>query len=219
MTNHSAIGRSNVNRSKNHERQVAKLLTEWSGVEFRRRRTEGRGSAVIEIEGAADVIAIGADFHFSVEAKCGKGFSIDAMLNNLSTTIFTSWWHQSTFDANIMMESRKYQVFPLLFFRPFPNTNWVAFPVKAIDLLKPKDNTINYNNKLWFPHIIYIGYSLTEAIESNVSHSHKNKKIVAVKLDDVILCRWHDFAANIDPEHTFAAIRRRLTTKPNTTTE
>ena len=34
----SRIGRSNVRRSKSHERRVAHLLTEWAGVDFRRRR-------------------------------------------------------------------------------------------------------------------------------------------------------------------------------------
>ncbi len=42
-------------------------------------------------------------------------------------------------------------------------------------------------------------------ISGNVSHSKskKNKKIVDLALRDVIMCRWHDFAANVDPTSFF----------------
>ena len=198
----SKIGKSNVNRSKTHERLIANELTNWSNVQFRRRRAEGRGSAVVEIEGAADVIAVGWDFHFSVEAKCGKGFSFDAMFKNLSTTIFSSWWHQATYDANIMTESRGRKIYPLLFFRPFLNANWIAFPVSAANLFKPKSSNVTCD-KLWFSHLIFDGYSKFGAIAHNVSHSHKNKNIISLQLDDLIFCRWYDFSMAVDPKSAF----------------
>jgi len=201
----SAIGRSNVRRSKAHERQVAKFLTDWSGVQFRRRRAEGRSDDVIEVEGAADVIPINSEFYFSVEAKCGAGFSLDAMFNNLSTTTFTSWWHQSTYDAKLLSESRRRKIYPMLFFRPFPNTNWVAFPVSATSILRFIYQNNYLNQDITFPHVRFIGYSLFDGIKGNVSHSPKNKKIVEVELDDVIMCRWHDFAKNVNPCSAFVS--------------
>lgn len=200
----SRIGKSNVNRSKTHERQVAKELSEWSSVTFRRRRAEGRGPAVVDLEGAADVIAIGYDFCFSVEAKCGKGFSLDAMLKNIATAKFTSWWHQATYDANLMTESRGRKIYPLLFFRPFLNTNWIAFPFEAIQLLVPKNESAGLQpQQLWFPHLIFNGYNAAGEIANDVSHSHKNKNIVNLQLSEPVLCRWQDFRDNIDPKSTF----------------
>ena len=61
----SRIGRSNVKTAKVHERRVAHLLADWSGVPFRRRRVEGRGNAVRIVELVADVIACAGDFHFN----------------------------------------------------------------------------------------------------------------------------------------------------------
>lgn len=197
----SEVGRSNVNRSKAHERQVANCLAAWSGVIFRRRRAEGRGAAVVEVEGAADVIAVGSDFHFSVEAKCGKGFSLDAMMAHIDKALFTSWWHQATYDADIMTASRERRIFPMLFFRPFVNANWVAIPVSATPLLRPSSG--GAVSPLWFPHLVFGGYSGAGPIAGDVSHSPKHKKIVEVQLDDVVMCRWADFAANVEPRSAF----------------
>ncbi len=134
----SVIGRSNVRRSKAHERSVAKYLTEWSGVPFRRRRAEGRGELVVEVEGAADVIAVGADCIFSIEAKCGTGFSLDHLLADPPAALFTEWHHQSSYDAAIMSASRQRPVYPMIFFRPYSGANWVAFPVEVALVLRPK---------------------------------------------------------------------------------
>ncbi len=203
----STIGRSNVNRSKDHERQIANNLTKWSGVQFRRRRAEGRGPAVMNIEGAADVIAVGADPHFSIEAKCGKGFSLDAMFSNLRATVFTSWWHQATFDANLLSDNRERKIHPMLFFRPYVNCNWVGFPVQAMPLFVPKDKSQTNldHNSLWFPHFVFIGYSLVGPVANDVSHSPKHKNIIEVPLSDVVLCRWKDFAAQVDPASFFVS--------------
>jgi len=199
----STIGRSNVRRSKAHERWVAHRLTEWSGVTFRRRRTEGRGQEVTRVEGAADVIAVGTThFNFSVEAKCGADFSLNALLANPSITGFTSWWCQATYDANLLSGIRGRKIYPLLFFRPYPGCNWVAFPLRVIPILRGPGHVIG-RARLWFPHLIYVGYSTAGLISSNVSHSKKHKQIIELNLDDVVFCRWEDFSVNIAPASTF----------------
>ena len=204
----SEIGKSNVNRSKSHERLVAKNLTKWSGVEFRRRRAEGRGQAVIDVEGAADVIAVNADFKFSVEAKCGAGFSPNAMLDNIETNLFTEWWHQASYDAKIMSESRKRTIYPMLFFRPSSGANWVAIPVSAVGMLTRSVTTMRLSTPLldgvlWFRHFVFRGYSTYGEISCNVSHSKKNKHMVPLNLDDVVLCSWRDFGLFVNPDSTF----------------
>ena len=52
----SQVGKSNVATAKCHERRVAKLLTEWSGREFRRRRVEGRESDTVLRDLTGDVV-------------------------------------------------------------------------------------------------------------------------------------------------------------------
>ena len=197
----SRIGKSNVRRSKAHERWVANALQDWSGIIFRRRKAEGRGAAIIEVEGAADVIAVGADFKFSVEAKCGSGFSFNALLTNPHTALFTTWWHQASYDANIMTDSRSRKIHPLVFFRPFNGANWIAFPVSATFTYKIPTAA---NSPLPFPHLITQTYGLNCApITCNVSHSPKNKQMVTMALEDAIMCRWADFANSVDPKSTF----------------
>jgi len=78
----SKIGKSNVRKGKTYERRVASLLGEFTGVQFRRRRVEGRDLSVVERESTADVIPVTGDIKFSIEAKSGKGFSFDAILGN-----------------------------------------------------------------------------------------------------------------------------------------
>ncbi len=185
----SKVGRSNVQRSKSHERQVANWLTEWSGVQFRRRRAEGRGECVIEVEGAADVIAVGADCRFSIEAKCGDGFNLDTMFSSPLTTKFTQWWHQATYDAQLMTKSRGQVIDPMLFFRPVHNANWVAFPVQCLLTL----------GQTKLPYLTFYGYRTAGMISGNVSHSKKHKELVELFLDDVVMCRWHDFAVHVRP--------------------
>ena len=205
MPDWSKIGKSNVRRSKNHERRVAKLLTEWSGTQFRRRRVEGRDEAVRMVEGVSDVIPVEKDFYFAVEAKCGVGFSIDALFKNPKICLFTSWWHQCNYDAQLRAETTGEGCYPMLFFKPNPAHDWVAISTKAINILKPKcEKTPCYDgpNTLWFPHIIFDHYGCIGPVAGDISHT-KNKKIVEIELDPLFMCRWRDFEENVAPNATF----------------
>ena len=101
----SRIGKSNVARSKSHERRVAKLLQDWSNVEFRRRRVEGRDSTVIERESTADVIPVKGEILFSIEAKCGECTNIDGLL--YFSDIFIDHSHLNAPISTIMLFSFK----------------------------------------------------------------------------------------------------------------
>ncbi len=55
----------------------------------------------------------------------------------------------------------------------------------------------------WIPHLVFDHFSKIGPVTHDVSHSKKNKKLVALELDTVVFCRWRDFAARIDPKTAF----------------
>lgn len=210
--NRSKIGKSNVRKGKTLERRIAHLLTDWTGVEFRRRRVEGRDSTVVERESTADVIPIKGMVHCSIEAKSGRGFSLDALLSNHQTSLFTTWWHQATYDCTILENVFKKPFFPMLFFKPHANFDWIAIDQRLFlyNILKPSNAaTLNYekalkvNQPVWFPNIAYGFYNIADEIALNISHSKTNKVLTSLKLPSLYFCRWKDFAANVDPTSFF----------------
>lgn len=201
----SKIGKSNVATAKAHERRVAKLLTEWSGAPFRRRRVEGRGDDVNVVEGVADVISASGHIYFAIEAKKGEGFSLDALMADPVSAKFTSWWHQASYDAKILSDRVGQPRYPMLFFKPHPNWDWVAVPQYCFaiqpQLLRPRSGPSRTD--IWFPHIEFRGYRMCGPISKNVSQSKKNPVMVPLQLDDVYICRWSDFADQVQPLSIF----------------
>jgi len=195
----SQVGSSNCKTAKVHERRVAELFTEWSGQQFRRRRVTGRDDATLWVDSAADVIPAMSDFAFSIEAKKGKTFSMDALLANPTGCQFKHWWHQTCYDAKLISDIRQKMIYPLLIFKPTPQLDWIAFSARAAYLLRPKSDIKRYDSSIWFPHFLFDMYSRLGPIDGDVSHSKKNPKIVSVQMDDVYICRWKDFADNVDP--------------------
>lgn len=204
----SRIGKSNVRRSKAQERRIAHLLHDWTGIEFRRRRVEGRDSIVIERESTADVIPIRGDIHFSIEAKCGVPTSFDGLLGNPAGNILTEWWHQATYDAFLLSETFKRKFHPLVFFKPNPNHNWIMVPSEAFrTVLRPSVEGTPIGVP-WFPHLLFDAYDHLPEVIMNVSHTKNanNLKMVALKLPGMILCRWSDFARNVDSRSIFLSL-------------
>lgn len=217
----SKTGKSNVRRSKGHERTVAGYLTEWSGQEFRRRRVEGRDVTVIERESTADVIPVKGDIHCSIEAKCGEVQTFAALMDNPKGTKFTEWWHQACYDVALVSKVFNRPFYPMMFFRPYLNQNWVAISSKLFTkgiLSPPKDHpayaewyktfTKEVNGgqfKVWFPHFLFDAYERLGEISFNVVRTKKkaNYRYVPLKLDGMVICRWKDFAANVDPQSFF----------------
>lgn len=200
----SKIGKSNVRKSKTHERRVAHLLTDWSGIEFRRRRVEGRDATVVERESTADVIPIKGTVHCSIEAKSGRNFSLDALLANCQTALFTTWWHQATYDCTILNEVFKREFYPMVFFKPHANFDWVAIDQKVFtnNILKPLDGHQSLGS-IWFPSLAFNQYERVGPITMDVSHSKKNKDMRALTLPSLYFCRWKDFATYVDPKSFF----------------
>lgn len=209
----SKIGKSNVSTSKAHERRVKSLLTDWAGREFRRRRVEGRGDDVAVVEGVADIIPIDGEVIFAIEAKKEKDFSLDGLLANpRDNHKFTKWWHQTCYDADLLTKKSGTKRYPLLFFKPHPNWDWVAVDCEVFTkgILRPLNKECHLGTGstldgrlVWFPHISFDAYSWVGSVTKNVSRSKKNPVMVGLQLAPCIMCRWRDFAANVDPESIF----------------
>jgi len=219
----SQVGKSNVSTSKAHERRVAKLFTEWSGSEFRRRRHEGRGVDTIVRDLTGDVIPVDRMPRFNIEAKKGAGFSFNAMLAEVATNKFTTWWHQSSYDAQLATEIHKVQVLPLVIFKPHPNHDFIAFDVAALKFLRPPGDVVPDTGcaqagtsdgtpassygfaRPWFPCLLFDEYSRCGPITKNVSHTKNstNKVMVPLELSNCYITRWRTFAEAVDPETFF----------------
>ncbi len=186
----SKIGKSNCRRGKTFERRVAKLLEEWSGIEFRRRRVEGRDSTITDRESTSDVIPASVNIPFSIEAKAGAGFTMNSMLTNPKTCMFTQWWGQVVYDASLLEKSRKKLVYPWLFFKPHTNYEWIA--MTRLGLLQLTDH-IN------FPHFHFHAYEFCGPVDVSISHSKNNKVTMPMTLPPPILIRWSDFKDHVSP--------------------
>jgi hypothetical protein len=191
----SQIGKSNVRRSKSHERRVAKLLTNWTKIEFRRRRVEGRDESVIAKESTADVIAVDKTFKFSVEAKCGKGFSLNSLLASPEICLFTSWWFQASYDAKLLSDYLDLIIWPMLIFKPEPNFDWIAIPTSCLESIGVSQDTSIKQLKC-------LSYYYNRTVRGNISHGN-SKDIKELYLDGVAMSRWKDFASTVDPNLCF----------------
>lgn len=217
----SKTGRSNVRRSKGHERQVSHWLKDWSGQEFRRRRVEGRDVTVIERESTADVIPVRGDIHCSIEAKCGEVCSFGALMDNPTGTKFTEWWHQACYDCTLVSAVFKRPFYPMMFFRPYTGQNWVAISRQLFwkGILSPRRDSPEFDEwhetalknrnggvfQIWFPHFLFDAYDRLGDISFNVVRTKKkdNFRFVPLKLDAMVICRWKDFATHVDPASFF----------------
>ena len=208
----SKIGKSNSRRGKSHERRVAHLLSDWSGVEFRRRRVEGRESTVVERESTADVIPVKGSIIFSIEAKCGECTSFDGLLANPAANKFTTWWHQCVYDTTILNKVFNRDFYPMLFFKPQANFDWVAVDqaVFKSQILRPSINSIDKHKEcidngkhIWMPNIAFDVYDLIGFVSHNISHSKKNPIMTELKLPSLYMIRWKDFANSVDPVSIF----------------
>lgn len=199
----SRIGKSNVRRGKTHERRIAKLLTEWTGEEFRRRRVEGRESNVIDRESTADVIPANKKIIFSIEAKCGEPTNLDGLLANPLTNKFTVWWHQTCYDAVLLSKALNKQIWPMLFFKPHPNSDWVAIAKEPFDSKVIRPNSEISHTSFWINSLTIDMYNIIGPITHNVSKSKKNPVMLGLQLHPCYIMRWKDFADNVNPASIF----------------
>jgi len=120
------MGAKSKQKGNRYERRCAKLLSEFTGVNFRKVPASGGfnkfgGQVVAEHAFTGDVICDRKEFLFSVEAKSQKAFSFNAMLKNPKTAVFTEWWKQCIEDA------KRVSKLPMLMFKPDVSDDFVAF--------------------------------------------------------------------------------------------
>lgn len=193
MVDHSKIGRSNVRKGKTLERRVANLFQSYTNEQFRRRRVEGRDLSVIERESTADVIPVSKTSKYIIEVKSGAGFSFDALLSNPEKCQFTKWWHQASYDAELVSKLTSVQVYPLLWFKESTH-DWISIPQESLQYLEIVGD---------LPCIKY-HYTVNPISMNVVNTANKdNYKMVPITLHDICVLRWQDFTKHIKPQSIF----------------
>jgi hypothetical protein len=179
-TNFSAVGKRSKRRGNTYERRCAKLLTEFTGVGFRRVPTSGafnkQGTTVIREElFYGDCVCDREDFLFCIEAKNQKAFNFQTILKNPATACFTAWWYQCCRDATLARKT------PMLFFKPDNQADFVAVPEKWYDLG-------------WYtgPHFKIDCYRAPLTIKL------KKEDPVTVGLPTPYVINWKDLIENVD---------------------
>jgi hypothetical protein len=123
---------------------------------------------------------------------------------------FTQWYHQVSFDAQLLTDKTKTPRYPMLFFKPNANCDWITVPFLVFqqNILTPCESyqaeyiTRRKHSEIWFPHIYFDTYSWIGPVEQNISRS-KNKIMKALPLLPVILARWRDFEKFVNPNSIF----------------
>lgn len=85
-------------KGSSFERNIAKILSAWSGIELRRTPLSG-GWAKGNPEVAGDLVSVDPEqsFRYHVECKNSEAWSWEQILNSkkISGPIFKSWWKQA----------------------------------------------------------------------------------------------------------------------------
>lgn len=134
MVDHSKIGKRSKRTGKNYERRTAKLLSEFTSVNFRKTPGSGGfnkhgGISIREELFCGDVICDRPDFQFCIEAKNRQSFSFTAILKNPETAEFSKWWYQCIMDAKAV------NLYPMMFFKPDRSADFVALCKEGMDLI------------------------------------------------------------------------------------
>jgi len=80
------------------ERDMAKVLSEWWGEEFRRTPLSGGWGEACT---TGDIVSVSpkSTFPFSVECKRNEAFKFNTFFQDNNTALFNSWWKQCCLDA------------------------------------------------------------------------------------------------------------------------
>jgi hypothetical protein len=185
----SQAAKYSVRKGKTLERRAAKQLCEWTGVEGFRRTPQSGGfnksykTKVGEREFASDIMCE-RSMKFTIEIKSEQGFSLDALMNveTAHTCKFTEWWFQVNDDAiNI-------KKFPLLWFKPIPNWDWVAISSDGVKTLEIPESVSRIAVNA------YKGQPVTR-----MSRDEADIKVeMTLPLPDPIIFRWKDIKADVN---------------------
>jgi hypothetical protein len=197
MTDRSAIGKKSKAKGKRYERHIAKILTDFTGVNFRKIPGSGGfnktgGVVVADHAFSGDVICDDPGFLYSIEAKNRKNYTLTSLIKSPPTAPFTEGWYQCLEDAK--RTSRK----PIMFFKPNHNDDWLCF--RESDFLELGLDKANH-----FVFNVYRGRILRIRIRKKGS---KERVEVNTTLPDPFVVDWNEFKKHISPESLFNAVLR-----------
>lgn len=193
-TDFSAVGRRSKGKGKYGERRTAKLLTDFTGKNYRRTPCSGgfgkQGLIVAEHVFTGDVICDDPGFKFCIESKNRPdSFSLAQLLVVPDKAPFTDWWHYAIEDAkSVNLET-------MLFFKigktstATVGSEFVALTAEGVQILQyPSDA----------PKAVFNIYS-----EPVTFKSSKTKEYVTVKLPNPIIINWRLITNHVDSTTMF----------------
>lgn len=199
----SAIGRKSKNKGHAGERRLAKLLTELTGVSFRKIPGSGGfnksgGAVVAEHKFCGDVVCDSPRFAFCTEAKNRPDdFNLAALTTIPESADFTQWWYQVNAEANYV------KLLPLLYFKLGKSTNNFV----KNDYLAMTERVAYYLGLSDVPHCVVNAYRepvwVTIRVKVNGSRKKQQAK-VKVKLPNCWLISWIVFAKNVIKDNLFS---------------
>lgn len=187
LIDRSKIGKKSKRKGKTYERRCAKILIDYTGINFRSTPASGgfnkQGGVTIREElFCGDLICDNPNFRFCVEAKNRQEFSITALLKNPETAAFSKWWYQCIDDA------KRVGLKPLMFFKPNRQDDCVVLTHEDYAEIF-KDFSI--------PMLIATTYSKPCIIKLN-----KDEEI-SIVLPTPVIIDWKQFISCHDPKLMF----------------
>lgn len=188
MKSKSSIGKSSKRKGNTYERRIADLLTESTGVNFRRVPASGGWNKFSTKHVRTDIftgdlVCDRSDFLCSIEVKNRVKFSFESILSSPEKAPFTEWWFQCINDANSV------KLHPLLFFKPDRAKDFLAIDESTVKLLKIDLNKINH-------------FSLN-CYEQLLSIKDRNKICHDIKLPTPFIFDWKEFSEKVNTSLLF----------------
>jgi hypothetical protein len=201
-TDHSKVGKRSKRKGKTYERRCAKILKEFTDVNFRSTPGSGgfnkQGVSIREELFCGDLISDSPKFRYCIEAKNRESFSWTAILKSPDTAEFTKWWHQCVEDAKgVNLE-------PLLFFKPNNRDDFIV--MTKIEWSNLLHRYLKKHKSHLLCPVIELGCydtPLTFTVEEKDQKGKKVKKTVTTKLPTAVMVDWKQFVKHHDPKLMF----------------
>lgn len=191
MVDWSKIGKRSKRRGKTYERRCAKLLMEFTSVNFRPTPASGgfnkQGAVIREELFCGDLICDRSDFRFCIEAKNRESFSFVSILKNPNTAAFSEWWWQCLDDA------KRTKLHPILFFKPNNRDDFIALDGEGLAVTSYKGNYFKIN--------VY-----DNPVTLKIKDRSKKVTEITTTLPTPYIINWKDFVAETNSEVMFKGL-------------
>ena len=193
--NRSAIGKRSKNKGHAGERRIAKLLSDFTGKNFRKVPGSGgfgkQGVVVAERTFTGDIVSDDPTFAFSVECKNrANDFSFAQLATVPDKAPFSEWWYQTVEDA------KSVNLLPILFFKASSSStqtvgaDFIALTVEGMKRLGyPAD----------MPKIVFDLYNKPITIVLK----DRKKGTVVTQLPRAYIISWRLITQYVDPDRFF----------------